>query len=285
MKTFIQPFILIAMLSMLNSCNDASPFKLKKLDYKKIVRLLRGQKTKDAIKSDTSNFLDSQEFDPQQDSLADILKQFNLELKEDSLQIEKLGINDSGILHSNQGMDTNFSITKVDSFSENIKEINPEEIRTLKYNLLQSTQPDSMALSLEKKACYQKECMVWADIHKSTQKLYLYVNGEISDSFKVSTGDKQHETPLMDLRPSGPIFKKYTSKKFPGGNYQGLGNMPYVVFIRGGYGIHGTTTGNIPKLGHKASHGCIRLHPDNAKILNELVRQAGLQHTWITIRN
>ena len=87
----------------------------------------------------------------------------------------------------------------------------------------------------------------------------------------------------MDLRPSGPVFRKYTSRKFPGGNYKGLGNMPYVVFVRGGYAIHGTTSGNIPKLGKKASHGCIRLHPDNGKIFNELVRKAGLSNTWVTI--
>jgi hypothetical protein len=48
----------------------------------------------------------------------------------------------------------------------------------------------------------------------------------------------------LNVRGSGPIFKKYTSKKFSGGNYEGLANMPYAVFIKGGYAIHGTTTGN-----------------------------------------
>ena len=103
------------------------------------------------------------------------------------------------------------------------------------------------------------------------------------DTFKVSTGDRKHETPSMDRSPNGPTFQKYTSKKFPGGNYNGMGNMPYAIFIKGGYAIHGTTRGNIPKLGTKASHGCIRLHPDNAKIFFELVRNSGLENTWITI--
>ncbi len=101
--------------------------------------------------------------------------------------------------------------------------------------------------------------------------------------FKVSTGSTRRETPLFDMQPRGPIFQKYTSKKYPGGNYNGLGNMPYVVFIQNGYGLHGTTRGNIPRLGKKASHGCVRLHPDNAKILNELVRKAGLENTWVTV--
>ena len=103
------------------------------------------------------------------------------------------------------------------------------------------------------------------------------------DSFKVSTGKGKYETPELNVRPSGPLFTKYTSKKFPGGNYQGLGNMPYVVFVRGGYAIHGTTPGNFSKLGTKASHGCIRLHPDNAKIFFELVKRIGLDNTWVTV--
>jgi lipoprotein-anchoring transpeptidase ErfK/SrfK len=87
----------------------------------------------------------------------------------------------------------------------------------------------------------------------------------------------------LSVRASGPLFKKYTSRKFPGGNYQGLGNMPYAVFIKGGYAIHGTTTGNFAKLGTRASHGCIRLHPVNAKIFYELVKLIGINNTWVSI--
>jgi lipoprotein-anchoring transpeptidase ErfK/SrfK len=118
---------------------------------------------------------------------------------------------------------------------------------------------------------------------KSEQKLYLFLNGEPLDTFDVSTGAAGYETPNLNLRPSGPIFQKYSSKKFPGGNYQGLGNMPYAVFLRGGYAIHGTTTGNFSRLGNPASHGCVRLHPDNARVFNELVREVGLENTWVKI--
>ena len=65
----------------------------------------------------------------------------------------------------------------------------------------------------------------------------------------------------------------------------GMGNMPYVVFIRGGYAIHGTTPGNFAKLGTPASHGCIRLHPVNARIFYELVKLTGLADTWITVKD
>jgi len=139
--------------------------------------------------------------------------------------------------------------------------------------------------SLPAYTCSGKDCLLYVEIIKSTQTLYLYIQGELKDSFKVSTGMKGYETPQLSTRPSGPVFTKYTSRKFPGGNCKGLGNMPYAVFVRGGYAIHGTTPGNFSKLGNRASHGCIRLHPDNAKIVNGLVKLFGLDHTWVTVRN
>jgi hypothetical protein len=54
---------------------------------------------------------------------------------------------------------------------------------------------------------------------------------------------------------------------------------------RGGFAIHGTGRGNWRKLGNKASHGCIRVHPDNALIFNRLVRENGIKNVWITVQN
>jgi hypothetical protein len=38
--------------------------------------------------------------------------------------------------------------------------------------------------------------------------------------------------------------------------------MPYAVFFNGGYAVHATF--DLKRLGRPASHGCIRLHPENA---------------------
>ena len=132
-------------------------------------------------------------------------------------------------------------------------------------------------------ACKENECGLFAHVIKSRQVLHLYINGQLQDSFDISTGLKKYSTPEMSMRPQGPVFMKYTSRKFPGGNYKGLGNMPYAVFIKGGYAIHGTTTGNVKKLGNEASHGCIRLHPDNARLFYELVKIFGLKGTWVKV--
>lgn len=278
--------LLITIATLLASCKEDSTIKKKFrkiFKYRDVAEKVKDNNTK---KSDIEkkNIID--EYDPFKDSAAIWLSLFQLQLEKDSIEIVKLNKDDSGWLHKPLLIDTTDSTSIVilkDTFTSDIKKIQKEEIANLKYNLEQLRRKDSNKQYTSTGNCKQQNCRLWLRIDKSVQKVFIYVEGVLSDSFLVSTGDSKHETPLFDTRPSGPMFKKYTSKKYPGGNYQGLGNMPYVVFINGGFGIHGTTQGNIPKLGKKASHGCIRVHPDNAKLIFELVNLIGLEETWITI--
>lgn len=130
--------------------------------------------------------------------------------------------------------------------------------------------------------CRRATCQVWARVSIAEQRLYLYVDGEHVDTWLVSSGTG-NRTPKFDRHPNGRIYNKYSSKTYPGGDYNGLGNMPYAVFIQGGYAIHGTPRSNWSKLGSKASHGCIRVHPDNGYRFNRLVREVGISNTWITV--
>ncbi len=57
--------------------------------------------------------------------------------------------------------------------------------------------------------------------------------------------------------------------------------MPYSIFFRGGYAIHGSYAVN--QLGRPASHGCIRLAPSNAATLYSLVQSHGAGNTIIVI--
>ncbi|MCX8020513.1 MAG: L,D-transpeptidase [Chitinophagaceae bacterium] len=140
--------------------------------------------------------------------------------------------------------------------------------------------------SSDSDTCRGITCMVYALVDKKNQRMYLYILGELKDTFKVSTGKgKKYETPEMSLHPRGPILTRYSSRKYPGGSYKGLGNMPYAVFLKDGYAIHGTTAGNISQLGTPASHGCVRLHPDDAKVFNALVKTVGLGKTWVEIKD
>ena len=218
------------------------------------------------ITNDVSNIFDEKTFIPGKDSLSLMLVRMDTQWRREAALMAQLDTLKKGI-------------KKVPGFTTEEKAIINENIKIVDSFLLHK---DSTPVN----SCTGKDCMLYVAIDKSTQTLYLYLLGELKDTFKVSTGKaKKYETPELDLRPAGPVLTKYSSRKFPGGNYQGLGNMPYAVFLRGGYAIHGTTPGNFSKLGTKASHGCIRLHPDNAKVFNALVKTIGLANTWVSVKD
>lgn len=135
----------------------------------------------------------------------------------------------------------------------------------------------------DKRWCYKQNCHLWAVVDLNLQRLFLYVDGTLTYTWKTSTGRFGYETPAMDTRPDGRMYEKHTSPKYPEGDYNGLGNMPFAVFVDGDYAIHGTTRGSWWRLGTPASHGCIRLHPDNAEMFYVMVRRSGIQNVWVTI--
>ncbi len=53
--------------------------------------------------------------------------------------------------------------------------------------------------------------------------------------------------------------------------------MPWSMFFLGSVGIaiHGATPSEYKDLGKKASHGCIRIHPDNGHLLYNLIKSEG----------
>jgi len=131
--------------------------------------------------------------------------------------------------------------------------------------------------------CFRSTCAIWARINKAQQTMHLYVNGVAYSSWPVSTGMPGFTTPNFDRHPNGRIYNSYTSRTYPGGDYMGLGNMPYAVFIQGGFAIHGTPKVNWRLLGRRASHGCIRLHPSHALSFNQMVSARGIGNVWITV--
>jgi lipoprotein-anchoring transpeptidase ErfK/SrfK len=57
--------------------------------------------------------------------------------------------------------------------------------------------------------------------------------------------------------------------------------MPFSIFYHRGYAIHGTYA--VKSLGRRASHGCVRLHPDNAAKLYSLVKEIGPANTLVVV--
>ena len=117
--------------------------------------------------------------------------------------------------------------------------------------------------------------VVRVKIDISSQKMHVTVNGKRKHTWAVSTARRGYRTPLGNFRPTR-MHKRYFSKKYRGSP------MPHSIFFYGGYAIHGTTS--IKKLGRPASHGCIRLHPKNARQLFALVRNNGPKSTKISIQ-
>ena len=58
--------------------------------------------------------------------------------------------------------------------------------------------------------------------------------------------------------------------------------MPHAVFFtKDGHAIHGTL--EVKRLGKPASHGCVRLSPENAATLFALVEKTGLDNTQVVL--
>jgi L,D-transpeptidase catalytic domain len=95
----------------------------------------------------------------------------------------------------------------------------------------------------------------------------MHVSSSLGEyDWAVSTGRQGHRTPTGYFRPQRMFVMTYSRK------YQ-MAPMPHAIFFSGGYAIHGTyATG---ALGHVASHGCIRLAPENAARLYDMVRREG----------
>jgi hypothetical protein len=137
------------------------------------------------------------------------------------------------------------------------------------------------SLMIEAGGC-TSNCPVVARISLGNQVMILSVEGQVVGQFATSTG-VGGRTPRWSGHPDGRIFTAHTSSRYKGGDYNGLGNMPYAVFLFGGFAIHGTPRGNWSRLGSKASHGCIRIHPRNAQYFNQIVRSYGPRNVWVSI--
>ncbi|WP_292663262.1 L,D-transpeptidase [Nitratifractor sp.] len=112
-------------------------------------------------------------------------------------------------------------------------------------------------------------------IDKSRQRMWVYLDNDYFGDWKVSTARRGYWTPNGTYRPYS-LERMHYSRKYHNSP------MPWSVFFKGGYAIHGTYS--IRHLGHPASHGCVRVHPRNAKKLYQLIRRYGKQNTRIIIR-
>lgn len=115
---------------------------------------------------------------------------------------------------------------------------------------------------------------VKVEVDVGSQTMDVYVNGSHRHSWRVSTGRRGYDT------PRGTYRVKRLEREWYSTIYDDA-PMPYSIFFKGGYAIHGTY--HIKRRGYRASHGCVRLAPKHAARLFSLVRSHGTARTRISV--
>ncbi|MGH6736734.1 MAG: L,D-transpeptidase [Methyloceanibacter sp.] len=112
-------------------------------------------------------------------------------------------------------------------------------------------------------------------IDKSTQEMKVYVDNIERNTWQVSTGLAGYDTPSGTYMASS-MNEIWYSKEWDDAP------MPHAIFFtKKGHAIHGTE--ETKKLGMPASHGCVRLSPENARTLFLLVEENSLENTEIVL--
>ena len=110
------------------------------------------------------------------------------------------------------------------------------------------------------------EAAVDIQVNLSTQTMQVTSGDGQTHVWPVSTARRGYVTPRGRYRVQSLQAMHY-SRKYHNSP------MPHSIFFKGGYAIHGTyATGS---LGAPASHGCIRLSPDHAAQLYQMVEAEG----------
>jgi hypothetical protein len=112
-------------------------------------------------------------------------------------------------------------------------------------------------------------------ISKPTQKMTVYINGEPEYVWPVSTGAPGYDTPSGNFR-ANRMVEDHESKEWDNAP------MPHAIFFtERGHAIHGSYS---RRIGVRASHGCVRLAPQNAAELFALVEENGLSNTRVSVK-
>ena len=128
----------------------------------------------------------------------------------------------------------------------------------------------------KKKPPTKPEPRLMISINKVSQKMTVTLDGDTVYRWPVSTGASGYETPSGTFRPFR-LEKEHFSKEWDDAP------MPYSIFFTtDGHAVHGSY--HVKSLGRRASHGCVRLHPDNAAKLFALVQKTGMSNTRVVVK-
>ncbi len=110
-------------------------------------------------------------------------------------------------------------------------------------------------------------------VNKAAQRMVVVVDGRPRYHWAISTG--------LDGGPPSGVFRPQRMERMWHSRKYDWTPMPHSIFFYHGFAIHGT--GQVSRLGRRASKGCVRLHPSNAATLFALVKSRGMGSTRITV--
>jgi hypothetical protein len=113
------------------------------------------------------------------------------------------------------------------------------------------------------------------NIDKTTQRMTVLVEGAKRYDWPVSTGLPRYAT------PSGSYSARSMNEMWYSREWDDAPMPHSVFFTKRGHAIHGTD--EVKRLGKPASHGCVRLDPENAATLFELIKRNGLESTEVVL--
>lgn len=112
-------------------------------------------------------------------------------------------------------------------------------------------------------------------IDKTTQRMAVAVDGTQRYVWPISTGRAGYDTPNGTFKPNR-MDADHMSQEWDNAP------MPHSIFFdMDGHAIHGFF--DVKHLGLPVSHGCVRLSPDNAAVLYNLVQTEGMSDTTVVV--
>jgi lipoprotein-anchoring transpeptidase ErfK/SrfK len=169
-----------------------------------------------------------------------------------------------------------FNHSRIRAYEDLIKEYQAKEVKVQqqKDELVRVQQQKDEQMKAIERQIPSLSGDIFVKIDLTEQIMNVYKGDTLVYSWFVSTAADGYVTPTGEYKP-------YHIEKFHASKQYNNSPMPYSIFFKEGCAIHGTEY--VRSLGCKASHGCIRLHPDNANKLYSLVLKYGYDQTHIKI--
>ena len=147
-----------------------------------------------------------------------------------------------------------------------------EQLKTDAPNAKPEPKPEAAEVGT---APVQAGSQIMINIDKSRQQMTVLVDGIEKYSWPVSTGKYGYSTPSGTFTPTS-MNEVWYSKQWDNAP------MPHsIFFLKDGHAIHGSH--EVKNLGKPVSHGCVRISPDDAAILYDLVKTNGMENTKVVL--